>query len=182
MFLYLFFTHVKLTWMFSACLHLSFAGRKPIPRQLEKQPVQLKQWGCAAHLHQDGGGEHAGRGRDAGLHTYPHICLMDASDLVHRASGGTGNMLWPPKKRKWSCNQLQEDSKLTEQLCFRNPSQCSSLFWGCTLPHPLPPLYCTGWVFKLVLRKHKRSRMAAERDKVPTRCLPRTRSPSNHGV
>ena len=50
------------------------------------------------------------------------------------------------------------------------------------MPHPFPPLYCMGWVFKLVLRKHKRSRMAAEWDKVPTLCLPRTRSPSHHGA
>ena len=50
------------------------------------------------------------------------------------------------------------------------------------MPHPLPPLYCTGWVFKLVLRKHKPSRMAAECHKVPTLCFPRTRSPSHHGA
>ena len=50
------------------------------------------------------------------------------------------------------------------------------------MPHPLPPLYCTGWVFRLVLRKHKRSRMAAEWNKVPTLCIPRTRSPSHHGA
>lgn len=154
MFLDLFLTHVKLMWVFLTCRQLSFSRRKPKPLPCGKQPVQLKLWGCAAHLHQDQRRSVVGGAQNAVHPTCTRLHLVEICDLAHRTAGETGKYVLAPKEEKVISWSVQRQSQAYQRIVFQEfLSHWSCLFFGMHLILPLPPLYHTGWVFKPVHRK-----------------------------